>query len=245
MGVVVGRRILGHQRQYRPNWTPAYACLDYTNEESRNSGRDKPFSASHPRFECSQFQPVTTECGACVNQQHPKARFHQQLSLDSERQAGDLGAVGADHEGHASTDAGGGDVQKWTPFPYRCRGRSASSLGSGRVRARAPYLRAGCGDVQTLSPTAAGARRSVSAARPARVASQSRELRSARAAHDGWTLAATSISASRKVLAVGDEDAREAPSWSLMGSSVTAEVKRVACGDGAVYRRLRGVGAHP
>jgi len=120
--------------------------LDYTNEESRNSGREKPFSASHPSFEFSQFQPVTTECGACVNQQHPKTSFHQQLSLDSERQAGDLGAVGADHVGHASTDAGGGDVQKWTPFPCRCRGRSASSLGSGRVRG-APYLRAGCGDI--------------------------------------------------------------------------------------------------
>ena len=183
MGVVVGRRSLGHKRQYRPNWTTPYPCLDYTNEESRNSGREKPFSASHPSFECSQFQPVTTECGACVNQQHPKASFHQQLSLDSERQAGDLGAVGADHVGHASTDAGGGDVQKWTPFPCRCRGRSASSMGSGRVRARVLAVR--------------------------RTRTHVRHLRGA-----------------------------------LKGSAVTAEVKRVACG-GAVYRRLRGVGAHP
>lgn len=104
MGFVVGRRILRHKRQYRPNWTPPYPCLDYTTEASRNSGRGRPFSASDPSFEFSQFQPVTTECGACVSKQHPQATFRHQVSLDSERQASDLGAIDTDHMGHTSTD---------------------------------------------------------------------------------------------------------------------------------------------
>ena len=115
MGFVVGRRTPRHERQYRPNWTRPYPCLDYTTEASRNSGRGKPFSASDPSFEFSQFQPVTTECGACISQQHTQASFRHQVSLDSERQAGDLGAIDTDHMRHTSTDAGGGDVRKWTP----------------------------------------------------------------------------------------------------------------------------------